>query len=97
MITKEIALIYRGEIWHTSDKNPDGTPLSARVTGECLTWDTSPEDFRVPIIVSTVIQGKFNRGYLAPINAMHWSTPEVWEVEKKELFRRGERRKVPRS
>jgi len=51
MIDKEIALtLSHGDILHHKRcKNADGTPLRARVNGECKTWKTRKRDFRLPM------------------------------------------------
>jgi len=51
MITKEIAMSakYRQEFHHISEKNADGTAVRCRVNGECKTWKTRPNEFRLPV------------------------------------------------
>jgi hypothetical protein len=50
MITKDIAMkLTHGTILHhVTEKNADGTPVRVRITGQCKTWKTRPNDFRIP-------------------------------------------------
>lgn len=51
MITKEqaVSAVYRQELHHVSWKNADGTPVRCRVNGQCKTWKTRPNEFRLPV------------------------------------------------
>jgi len=51
MITKEQAVSsqYRHEFHHVTEKNADGTAVRCRVNGQCKTWKTRPEEFRLPV------------------------------------------------
>ena len=51
MITKEIAVTakYGQEFHHVLLKNADGTPVRCRVSGQCKTWKTRPEEFKLPV------------------------------------------------
>ena len=41
-------LSYGDILHHVSEKNADGTPMRARVTGKVQTWKTR-DDFRIPV------------------------------------------------
>jgi len=81
VITKQIAQTHRGELWHMSAKNADGTPVRCRITGLCQTWITRPGDFKLP-----VKHGLRQSFYITPSNAAEWCTPELWPAES-ELHR----------
>lgn len=81
MITKAIAMTYKGVMWHMYMKNADGTPLRCRVNGKCKTWKTYPDDFSLPVKHGLRTYGTINH-----YNAAGWCTPENWPVES-ELFR----------
>ena len=51
MITLEQAktLAWRDILYHVSNRNGDGTPERWRVNGQVKTWQTRPQDVRVPI------------------------------------------------
>ncbi len=72
MITKELArtLQYRQELWHTSKKNGDGTPVRCRVNGKMRTWKTRPGDWQLP-----VKHGLKECFYITPENADEWQLP----------------------
>lgn len=74
MITKEQAMRfeYRKELWHKTAKNSDGTPTRCRVNGQCKTWKTRPEDFRLP-----VKHGLKECFYIDNSNADQWYDPSV--------------------
>lgn len=50
-MTKQDALnAHYGDIWHhVSEKNADGTPKRARVTGACKTWKRDPDRWYLPM------------------------------------------------
>lgn len=85
MITKELALTLRHgqELWHSTAKNADGSPLRCRVNGKCLTWKRTPARFQLP-----VKHGLKDCFYVHAIegrdvgNATVWSLPDRWEIEK---------------
>jgi hypothetical protein len=73
MITKEQAMALRhGQELHfgvcKSTTGPRGgvkvTQVRVRVSGQCQTWKTRPEDFRVP-----VKHGLYSNGEIVPSNA----------------------------
>lgn len=66
MITKTDALAARS-FEHVSLKNADGTPMRCRANGQCQTWKTRPDDFRLP--VKHGLRGTFA---LTPSNAADW-------------------------
>lgn len=47
--SQAMASKVRDEFWHMTAKNADGTPLRARVNGNCTTWKTRPSDFYLPM------------------------------------------------
>jgi hypothetical protein len=51
MITKRDAITahYGRTFHHKTLKNADGTPLRARVNGQCKVWKTRPAEFRLPM------------------------------------------------
>jgi len=78
MITKEIAITtgHGVNFHHVTLKNSDGTPLRARKNGQCKTWKTRPNDFRVPIK-----HGMYDHGYITQDNADEWVTEdELWTI-----------------
>lgn len=81
MITKEQAMTHRGEFWHMTAKNKDGTPVRCRVNGKCQTWKTRPADWCLP-----VKRGLNEYDYLRHSDAAMWCLPELWPAES-ELFR----------
>ena len=72
MITKQQATSfgYRHELWHKDLKNSDGTPVRCRVNGQCKTWKTRPEEFRLP-----VKHGLRDCFYIENHNADEWYDP----------------------
>lgn len=70
MVTKEIAAAAtHGTIFHhASKRNSDGTPMRVRVSGQCKTWVTRPDDFKLP-----VKYGLYESGYITPMNAADWT------------------------
>lgn len=69
MVNKTIATtVTHGDILHhKTEKNADGTPVRARVNGQCKTWKTRPDDFRLP-----VKYGLRHCFYITPENAGDW-------------------------
>lgn len=69
MLTKNhiLNLRYGVILHHVTEKNADGTPLRCRVNGQCKTWKTRPDDFRLP-----VKHGLRNCFYITPENAKDW-------------------------
>jgi len=51
MITKQQATLlrYRQELYHTTERNADGTALRCRVNGPIKTWKTRPQEWRLPV------------------------------------------------
>lgn len=51
MITKEQAMeLHLGQtLYHTDNRNSDGSPQRWRVNGQCKTWKTRPAEFQVPL------------------------------------------------
>lgn len=76
MITKEIALTLKhGDIlYHKHNRNADGTPVRARVTGKCKTWKTkfAPTAFSLPMK-----HGLRTSFYLGDINGKDWTLYET--------------------
>jgi hypothetical protein len=66
MITKTEALTARN-FEHVTLRNVDGTPVRCRVTGQCKTWKTWPEAFKLP-----VKHGLRTSFYLTHTNAHEW-------------------------
>tara|TARA_R100001244_G_scaffold68739_2_gene56189 strand:- start:457 stop:675 length:219 start_codon:yes stop_codon:yes gene_type:complete len=64
-----MALSYRDILHHKELKNTDGTPLRIRVNGQCKTWKTRPEEFRVPCK-----HGMYDYLYVTQIDG------DMWEV-----------------
>ena len=77
MITKEIAMTCPREMWHNTLKNADGTPVRLRSTGQCKTWKTRPEEFKLP-----VKHGLRDHFYLDATNSAEWSLPGRWPLER---------------
>lgn len=76
MITYKQALAHKGEFWHMTWKNADGTPSRCRVNGQCQTWVRRPGEFKLP-----VKHGLHAHGYITHENAHEWCLPELWPVE----------------
>ena len=74
MITKEIAMGLRhsSTLYHKNLQNADKTPKQCRVNGQCKTWKTRPDDFRLP-----VKHGLYECFYITPSNADDWQTTET--------------------
>jgi hypothetical protein len=70
MLTKQkaIALHHGAILHHATIKNADGTPARCRVNGQCQTWKTRPDDFRLP-----VKHGLKTCFYITQANAGDWS------------------------
>ena len=66
MITKQIAITARN-FEHVTIKNKDGTPTRCRAMGQCKTWKTRPDDFKLP-----VKHGLYNSFYITNDNANEW-------------------------
>jgi hypothetical protein len=77
MIAKEIALTRPNELWHSTLKNADGTPMRVRSSGQCKTWKTRPDDFVLP-----TKRGVYQHLHITPANAHEWSLPDRWPVER---------------
>lgn len=69
MITVEqaCALKHGDIIHHATQRNADGTPVRARVTGKVQVWKTRPGDYRVPLK-----SGMYAYGALSPSVAHAW-------------------------
>lgn len=69
MINKYICVNakHRDEFEHVTLKNADKTPLRCRVNGQCKTWSTRPESFRLP-----VKHGLKTCFYITEENAHEW-------------------------
>ena len=76
MITKEIAIAakYRQEFRHVSIKNADGTPARCRVNGKIQTWETRPDDWRLPVKYGFSGDREIQKNcfYITPRNAEEW-------------------------
>lgn len=66
MVTKEQAMTRR-EFTHVVAKNRDGTPFRCRANGQCQTWKTRPEEFKLP-----VKHGLRDCFYITHDNAKEW-------------------------
>lgn len=96
MITKLQAETHRGEFWHMTLKNADGTPIRCRVNGKCKTWKRTPNLFKLPVkhgmrdsFYITNFEGDEVKGVQQNTNNHRWCLPELWAVES-ELFRGAE-------
>lgn len=72
MITKAQALkLQHGDILHhVKLKGSDNQPMRVRVTGNCVTWKTRPEEWRLP-----VKWGLYHSLDINPANACLWCVP----------------------
>ena len=43
------ALSYRDTLYHTRQRNADGTPQRWRVNGKVKVWKTRPDEVRIPV------------------------------------------------
>lgn len=83
MITKEMAIELRPgtELWHSTSKNADGSPLRARVNGACKTWKTRPLAWKLPMK-----HGMRDCFYIGTdgdcVEGKYWSLPERWPIEQ---------------
>ncbi len=60
----------RGDrLYHRTKTMADGSPLSVRVMGRCITWKSRPNEFRIP-----VKYGLHQSFYITDVNAGDWST-----------------------
>jgi len=61
---------HSGQLFYSRTlTNADGSPLRVRVSGQCKTWKTRPDEFRIP-----VKYGMYENGYLTETNADQWGT-----------------------
>lgn len=69
MITKEqaVAAKHRQEFEHVQLRNSDGTPKRCRVNGQCVTWVSRPNEFKLP-----VVYGLKDYFYITEHNAHQW-------------------------
>jgi hypothetical protein len=72
MITKEIALTQPRELWHTTLRNADGTPLRCRSNGKCKIWVTRPSNWQLP-----VKHGLRQCFYITHNTAAEWELPHA--------------------
>lgn len=74
MVTKQMAMGFlRGKtLYHTKQRNADGSAKRCRVMGVCKTWKTRPNEFRLP-----VKYGMFNSFYITEFNANEWLACDV--------------------
>ncbi len=70
-VNRTIALYHLGTFYHVSARNADGTPVRARVNGECKTWKRRPDDFRR--LVKYGFKWCF---YITPANAGEWEVED---------------------
>lgn len=66
-ITKAQAQIVK-HFEHATIKNADGTPARCRAMGECKTWKTRPDEFKLP-----VKHGMYQSFYITDTNAHEWN------------------------
>ena len=66
MITKQQALTTNN-FEHTNLLNADKTPLRCRSNGQCKTWKTRPDEFKLP-----VKHGLYDYFYITQENAAEW-------------------------
>lgn len=55
--------------WHRFEKHADGSPLRVKVSGPCKTWESEPNEFRLP-----VKYGLFQTLYITEHNAGEFTT-----------------------
>lgn len=69
-MTKEeaIAALHRDTLHHKTLKASDGEPVRCRVNGQCKTWKTRQDEFKLP-----VKYGLFQCFYITQDNANEWS------------------------
>jgi hypothetical protein len=74
MINKQQAVDAKhGDIfYHRSQRNADGTPLRARVSGVCKTWVKQPEKFKLPM--KHGLRACF---YITEDDTLDWCTTET--------------------
>lgn len=77
MLTKEqaVRLTHGTILYHVHMRNSDRTPVRCRVTGQCKTWATRPDAFRLP-----VKYGLKQSFYIANENASEWCEFETEAV-----------------
>ena len=70
MITKSDAMtLGHGDyVHHVTEKNADGTPARARITGKCKVWKTRPNEFRIPWK-----HGLYTYGEITHLNNEEWA------------------------
>lgn len=66
MITKAQAMTAR-HFEHVTLKDSRGAPVRCRASGQCQTWVTRPDDFKLP-----VKYGLKQSFYITPANAADW-------------------------
>jgi len=67
---RKLTSAHGQELWHTTARNADGTPLRCRVTGKLRTWKRDPERFQLP-----VKYGLKTSFYITPDNCDEWEFP----------------------
>jgi hypothetical protein len=68
MLTKQQAMTRPATVYHRTKRNADGSALRVRSSGNCQTWKTRPEEFKLP-----VKYGLYESGYITHSNAADWS------------------------
>lgn len=66
MVTKEQAITAR-HFEHVKHKGSDKQPVRCRAMGQCQTWVTRPNEFKLP-----VKHGMYNSFYITQDNAHEW-------------------------
>jgi hypothetical protein len=60
----------RGDrLYHRTKTMADGSPLSVRVMGRCITWKSRPDEYRLPVKF-----GLSKSFYITDVNAGDWTT-----------------------
>jgi hypothetical protein len=71
-VTKQQAMTCR-MFYHKTAINRDGTAVRVRASGQCKTWKTRPDEFRLP-----VKYGLRHSMYITNTNAHEWTVVESY-------------------
>lgn len=85
-VDKRICMTLRPgqELYHTDQRNSDGTPWRCRVNGKLKTWKRDPWHFRLPWK-----RGMYTYGAVDQINCHMFRTRPEWAFNKHERSQRG--------
>jgi hypothetical protein len=77
---------HLGILYHTENRNRDGTPQRWRTNGGARFWKRDPQRFRMPLK-----HGMYDYGELVPSNCHMFRTMEAWALNDYERSKRNER------